>query len=221
VSHSLLVLISRSGHIKLTAHVIGAFHDHPAEVYVPDTEFIQMTQSRIPSSLVSLVDKPSKQDDFLKPHPSHDYYRHRFSFPTLVYSTLLCTAAASALLLAALKTQNIRPVDIISPYTSSSLSFEFVPPVPILLGYLAFCILLSLVFETKTPKSRAKRYWFRFLHFVVFTVVLLLPCFSYTFTLILPFVCLSLYVIMFIVHTCLRWKARKHATSDVQPTAEG
>ena len=168
--------------------------------------------SRAPSSLVGLVIKPSyKADDFLAPHPNHDYYNHRFSFPILVYSTLCGTAAASGLLLVALRTQDIRPSDIISPYATATFQFEFVPPVPVLVGYLGFSVLLSLVFEISTPKGKVYRRWCRFLQFVLFTSILLLPSFSYAFVLVLSITCAVFYVVMSVLHTVRRTISKRDA----------
>lgn len=174
-------------------------------------EFIQM-DSRAPSSLLGLVAKPTaRSDGFLDPHPTHDYYNDRFSFPVLVYSALTGTAVASALLLAALRTEDLRPSDIISPTATAKFQAYFLPPIVVLTGYLGFCVLLSLVFEISTPKATAYRLWCRFLHFVLFTVILILPSISYTFVLFLSFSCTAAYVIMSGVHM---W--RKHKTKGMQ-----
>lgn len=189
-------------------------HDHMAEM-VDGIEFIQM-DSRAPSSLIGLVTKPtSKEEDFVNPHPSHDYYNSRFSFPVLVYSTLVTAAATSCLLLAALRTQDIRPSDIVSPGSTASFRFFLVPPIPVLIGYLGFCVLLSLVFEIRTPKGKAYRYWCRFLHFCLFTVILLLPSFSYTFVVYISMICAALYLANAVVHIVRRYKSKKHARKVV------
>ena len=63
------------------------------------------TDSRAPSSLIGLGTKPTnKTDDFLTPHPAHDYYSSCFSFPILEYSTLCSTATVSGLLITSLRT---------------------------------------------------------------------------------------------------------------------
>ena len=166
---------------------------------IDDIEFIQM-DSRAPSTLELITKPASESNDFLTPHPANDYYNNRFSFPILVYSTLCSTAVVSGLLLSALRTQDIRPTDIISPYDSASFRFLLVPPLPVLIGYLGFCILLSIVFEIRTPEGKAYRRWCRILHFVVFAVILLLPSFSYTFVLFLAFIMTAMYFCMLIVH---------------------
>lgn len=132
-------------------------HDHMADM-VDGVGFIQM-DSRAPLSLIGFVTKPtSREEDFVNPHPSHDYYNSRFSFPVLVYSTLVTAATTSCLLLAALRTQDIRPSDIVSPGSTASFRFLLVTPIPVLIGYLGSCVLLSLVYEIRTPKGKAYRY---------------------------------------------------------------
>jgi hypothetical protein len=184
-------------------------NNHIADI-VDDIEFVQM-DSRAPSML-ELVTKPTfKPEDFLTPHPTNDYYNNRFSFPILVYSALCSTAVVSGLLLSALRTQDIRPTDIINPYDSASFRFLLVPPLPVLIGYLGFCILLSIVFEIRTPEGKAYRRWCRTLHFVVFAGILLLPSFSYTFVLFLSFIMTAIYFCMSIVHSARRYIAKKSA----------
>lgn len=194
---------------------LAAHHNYSSQHHMSDMvdgiEFIQM-DSRAPSSLIGLVTKPSfKTDDFLAPHPNHDYYNHRFSFPSLVYSALCGTGATSALLLVALRIQDVRPLDVISPYASLTFTLFFMPPLPILIGYLGFCVLLSLVFEISTPKNKTYRIWCRLLHFFIFVVILLLPSFSYTFVLVLSWACPTLYLVMSVVHTVRRSFSRKPA----------
>lgn len=175
---------------------------------------------RTPPSPVSLANKIPKPNGFLKPHPNHDYYTQRFSFPILVYFTLCCTAAVSALLLVALKMQDIRPTDFVRSGPSETYRLGLAPLIPALMGYLGFCILLSLVFEITTPRSRTKRYGCRLLHFCIFTVILLLSSFSFLFTINLSLSCTALYLMMSIVHACQRWNGERHAVTGLEVNVE-
>lgn len=182
---------------------------------VDGIEFIHI-DSRAPSSLIGLVTKPTtKEDDFINPHPHHDYYNERFSFPILVYAALFNVALTSSFLLRALQSQEIRPIDIISPYSPDNNYFMLAPPIPVLLGFLGMCVLLSLVCEIRRPPGKAYRRWCRFLQFSLFTGILMLPSLGLTFVFYLSFTCAGLYLMLSVVHMVrrFRWKrkARKEA----------
>src|SRR5690242_12101710 len=164
-------------------------------------EFIH-EDSRIPSSVISSVTRPaSQEDDFINPHPAHDYYNDRFSFPVLIYATLFSTVIVSALLLVALRTQDLRPSDIVSVNTTASFRFFLVPPIPILLGYLGFCVLLSLVCEIRMPKGRKKyRRWCRFLHFMMYIAIIVPPSVTEAFVLYITMIVMPFYLVMAVVH---------------------
>jgi hypothetical protein len=183
-------------------------HDPMTEM-VDGIEFLQV-DSRAPSSLVGLVAKPAaKYEDFVNPHPNHDYYNDRFSFPILVYATLFGAAATSCLLLVALRTQDIRPSDVVQPGSAMSFRFFLVPPLPVLLGYLALGVLLSLVFEINKPKNKAYRAWCRIFHFTVFIGIFILPSFSYTFVVYISMVCAVIYLVVAMVHIIRKYKMKR------------
>jgi hypothetical protein len=182
-------------------------HSHIADK-VDDIEFIHI-DSRAPSSRVGIVAKAIPQEnDFINPHPNHDYYSDRFSFPILVYATLSGTAATSCLLLVALRIQDVRPSDIIQSGSAMSFRFSFVPPLPILVGYLGFCVLLSLVFEIKRPKSRIYRRWCRFMLFCFFVGIFIMPSFGTTFIFFASMICAGIYAVMATVHIVRRYKSK-------------
>lgn len=175
---------------------------------VDGIEFIN-TDSRVPSSLIGLNTKPpAPKDNLVNPQPTHDFYHDRFSFPILVYSTLFGAAVTSSLLLLALRTQDIRPTDIVSPTFNASFRFFLVPPLPILLGYLGFCVVLSLLCEIRI-ENKIYRRWCRFLQWLLYTSMLVLPSFSYTFLYFLAMICAALYLVLSVVHGVRRYKARK------------
>jgi hypothetical protein len=183
----------------------------PMAEMVDGIEFLQVT-SRTPTSLVGLVAKPiAKEEDFINPHPNHDYYNNRFSFPILVYATLFGATATSCLLLVALRTQDIRPSDVVQPGSPMSFRFFLVPPLPVLLGYLAMGVLLSLVFEIRTPKNTAYRAWCRVLHFCVFIGIFILPSFSYTFVVYISMSCAVIYLAVAIGHIVRKFKIKRKA----------
>ena len=185
-------------------------HDPMAEM-VDGIEFLQV-DSRAPSSLVGLVAKPTARDeDFINPHPNHDYYNDRFSFPILVYATLVGAAATSCLLLVALRTQDIRPSDVVQPGSTMSFRFFLVPPLPVLLGYLALGVLLSLVFEIRKPRNKVYRAWCRVLHFFVFVGIFILPSFSYTFVVYISLGCAAIYLAVAIPHIVRKYKIKRKA----------
>lgn len=178
---------------------------------VDGIEFLQV-DSRAPSSLIGLVAKPvAKEEDFINPHPNHDYYNDRFSFPILVYATLFGAAATSCLLLVALRTEDIRPSDVVQPGSPMSFRFFLVPPLPVLLGYLALGVLLSLVFEIRRPKNKAYRVWCRILHFCVFIGMFVLPSLSYTFVVYISMFCAAMYLAVAISHTVRKYKIKRRA----------
>ncbi|KAF3003422.1 hypothetical protein E8E13_001084 [Curvularia kusanoi] len=122
------------GYVKATMQHSGT--EDPMMDVVDGIEFIQV-DSRAPSSLIGLVAKSTpSEDDFINPHPAHDYYKDRFSFPILVYAALVNLAVTSCLLLYSLKVSEVRPSDIIRPYETDS-TFMLAPPIPVLVGYLA------------------------------------------------------------------------------------
>ncbi|KAH6614342.1 hypothetical protein C7974DRAFT_74404 [Boeremia exigua] len=171
-------------------------------------EFLTL-DSRAPSSLVSLISKPvPNNDDFVNPHPAHDYYHERFSFPILVYSTLCSVVIVSFLLLVALRTQDIRPSDIVSSY-ATSFRFFLVPPVHVILGFLGMCVLLSLYCEIERPRGKAYRYWCRTLQFGLFVGVLIVPSFSYTLVYYLAMICALFWLILSGVHAFRRYKHKR------------
>lgn len=189
--------------------------DHVANM-VDGIEFMH-TDSRIPSSVIGLVTKRTSQEyDFINPHPNHDYYNDRFSFPVLVYSTLIGVAITSILLLVALRTQDIRPSDIVSSNATANFRFFLVPPLPVLLGFLGICVLLSLVCEIKRPKGKGYRRWCYVLHFMVYAVNLIPPSFSYAFVIYILMVSGSLYSTISVVHGFRRSQAKKKELQSMQ-----
>ena len=168
--------------------------------------------SRAPPSLIGLGAKlTDTTGDFLAPRPAHGDYSSCFSFPTLDYSTLCSTATISRLSMTVLRTQDIRPIDIISPYDQDSFRFFLVLPSPVLLGYLCFCALVSLVFKIRMSGHTVYRRWCRFLHLFTFTGVLLLPSFSHTFVCYVEFFVTGLYVVTSIAHTIRRCGSKRAA----------
>ncbi|KAF3033304.1 hypothetical protein E8E12_000501 [Didymella heteroderae] len=195
------------GYVKATTHNVKG-HDHMVDM-VDGIEFLQV-DSRAPSSLIGLVAKhTARGDDFINPHPNHDYYNDRFSFPILVYATLIGAAATSCLLLVALRTQDVRPSDVVQPGSATSFRFFLVPPLPVLLGYLGLGVLLSLVFEIRRPKGRSYRYWCRFLHFFFFIGIFILPSFGYIFVTYFSMICAAIYLVVAISHIVRRYKLKR------------
>ncbi|KAG9200885.1 hypothetical protein G6514_006593 [Epicoccum nigrum] len=185
------------------------------EGYVKDgIEFIHI-DSRAPSSLIGLVIKPTtKEDDFIHPHPHHDYYKERFSFPTLVYAALMNVVITSSFLLYALQRQEIRPIDIISPYSPDNNYFILAPPIPVVVGFLGMCVLLSLVCEIRRPSGKAYRRWCRFLQFSLFTGILMMLSLGLTFVFYLALVCAGIYLVLSIVHMVRRFRWRRKAQKE-------
>lgn len=178
---------------------------------VNNIEFLRL-DSRAPSSLIGLVAKPtSTNEDFIHPHPRHDYYNLRFSFTCLVYSSLFGIGVNSGLLLSALRTQRIRPSDLINPYSGDSIVSFLAPPIPVVLGYIGLCTLLSLVCEIRRPQSRLYRYWCRLLQSSLFVGIIILPSLGLTFVLFLAMICGPLYIIMALVHMGRRVRSRRRA----------
>ena len=181
---------------------------------VDGIEFIHI-DSRAPSSLIGLVPKPtSKTDDFINPHPHHDYYKERFSFPILVYAALFNVPLTSSFFLRALQLQEIRPIDIISPYNTINSYFFLAPPIPVLLAFLGMCVLLSLVCEIRRPKGKVYRRWCRFLQFSLFTGILMMPSLGLTFVVYLSWTCSFLYLMLSVVHMVRRFRWKREARKE-------
>lgn len=188
-------------------------HEPMAEM-VDGIELLQV-DSRTSSSLVGLVAKPPARDeDFINPHPSHNYYNDQFSISILIYATLVGAAAISCLLLVALRTQEIRPSDVVQSGSAMSFRFFLVSPLPILLGFLALGILLSLVFEIGKPKNKAYRVWCRILHFTVFIGIFILPSFSCNFVVYISMVCAAIHLAVAIVHIVRKYKLQRRTAKS-------
>jgi hypothetical protein len=183
---------------------------------VDGIEFIHI-DSRAPSSLIGLVVKPTtKEDDFIHPHPYHDYYKERFSFPILVYAALMNVVITSSFLLYALQRQEIRPIDIISPYSPDNNYFILAPPIPVVIGFLGMCVLLSLVCEIRRPPGKAYRRWCRFVHFSLFTGILMMLSLGLTFVFYLALTCAGIYLVLSVVHMVRRFMWRRKARKEAQ-----
>lgn len=99
-----------------------------------------------------------------------------------------------------------------------SFRFFLVPPLPVLLGYLAFGVLLSLVLEIRRPKNKVYRAWCRVLHFFVFIGIFILPSFSYTFVMFISMACAAMYLAVAIIHIIRKYKIQRRVAKGGRET---
>ena len=159
--------------------------------------------------------KPLEATNMLHPGPDHDFYHHTLAFPLVVYTGLCVLVISSIAFLVALRSRDVRPMDLLNPNMSKELSFTLVPPIFVALGFFVMCVLLSLVMEISRPEHKAKRIGVKFVYLGVNMTCLIMVTLGLSITLEMVAAYTSLYLALSIVHGIRQWRLYRHRAKSV------
>jgi hypothetical protein len=152
---------------------------------------------------------PNQLDPTAIDNPEKDFYRFSDSFSMLVYVTILLTVAACGYSLFVLvHALELAPLKLADPSEPASMG---ITSTPILVGFLSFCVLISLVLKVPSSASRAcYRVVIKPSYFLMYGIILGLAAVLPVSSIQVPLTCLMLYTILSCLDIYQRWRQRKN-----------